>query len=439
MPCERVPGDEVFPPELDALWSSALVRHIGRTAHGVRDAVRRHPVHLDVLLALLILTVGVASLLIDRAVHDTIAPARTSPLVLATIVGQALPLLWRRRAPTVVLAVVLACCLLQWSQSTVLRSSLSLLIALYSLARYGSIKRLPWAALGTAAGLAFAALRIEPFKQQQLTSLFVLYSVATAATATALVARVRLAQLSVVADRRARLAAEREQRERLATLTERARVSREMHDIIGHNLAVITGLADGAAAAADAERSAEVLRIIAATSRQALSELRRTLGAMRETAQPGEGEAADLAPQPSVADLAALLERTRAAGPRISYRTAGNHDAMAPGVQLTVYRIIQEALTNSLKYAGPDTRVQVGLRVTEAEQVEVSVRDSGPAEQQKFPKAQSHTGLGLLGIAERASLAGGIAEAGPTHDGGWLVRAVLPLSPSSSASGASHP
>lgn len=428
--CERAPaaGEEQFPLELDALWSSALVRRAACVVRGVRGSIRKHPALSDVLLALFVMTIGLVDLVVARAMHHSFVPSGASiPAALATIAGQAIPLVWRRRAPSVVLAAVLVCCVLQWYEHVVVRSSIGLLIALYSVARYDSIKRLPWAALWAAAGLTFAAFRLEFFRQQGVSGLFVLYCVVTAAIASALLVRVRLAQLSAVADRRARLEAEREQRAQLATLTERSRVSREMHDIVGHNLAVITGLADGAAADPDAERSAEILKLIAATSRQALSEIRRTLGVLREDGRP-DG-AVDLAPQPGTADLAGLLERTRAAGPRISYLTAGDHDAMAPGVQLTVYRVIQEALTNSLKHAGPETSVRVSLRVTDVGEVEISVRDTGPAQKSQIPAAQSDTGQGLLGIAERAALAGGSAQAGPTQDGGWLVHVVLPLLP----------
>jgi signal transduction histidine kinase len=265
--------------------------------------------------------------------------------------------------------------------------------------------------------MSLAAFRVAPLKLQPLTSLFLLLSAATAAAALGLVLRVRQSQLSALADRA-------RQNTELATLAERARISREMHDIVGHNLAVIVGLADGGAslAATDPARSAEALRIIAGTGRQALSELRRTLGALRE--QP-EGEA-ELNPQPGIADLPVLLERIRAAGPRISYRTAGELDALAPGVQLAVYRIVQEALTNSLKHAGSRTAVRVAVRATE-QQVEVSVQDDGRADGAAIAStaATGGPGHGLVGIRERAALAGGVAEAGPSADG-WLVRAVLP-------------
>jgi signal transduction histidine kinase len=401
-------------------------------AQRLRRASREHPAALDSLLALFVLVNGVVDLLLPHESQSMGPLPRPWVPIVVSMAGQAVPLVWRRRAPSAVLAVVLAASVLQWSLGVQLRSTSGLMIALYSMARYDWIKRLPWAALGTAAALAVAAFRVDPFKAQALTSLFLLCCAATAAIAIALVVRVRQAQLDALAERAVQAEVEREQRVQLATLAERSRVSREMHDIVGHNLAVIIGLADGAKAAPDAVRSAEVLGIIATTGRQALSELRRTLGALRgrpgEHSQLEKRDAAGLNPQPGVADLAGLLERIQAAGPQISYRTVGDHDALEPGLQLTVYRIVQEALTNSLKHAGAGTTVQVTLRVT-GEGVDLSVRDTGPPDGVAPPTPAGSPGQGLLGMAERAALAGGSAAAGPTGSGGWLVHAVLPLTP----------
>jgi signal transduction histidine kinase len=417
---------ELFPPELDALWSNPVVRKTAAAAQHLRRAAREHPVVLDSLLAVLVLVNGLVDLYMPRESRNHGSLPHPLGLVILTIVGQSVPLIWRRRAPAAVLTTVVAASVLQWGLGVQLWSTTGLMIALYSMARYDWIKRLPWAALGTAAALTVGAFRVDPFKVQPWTSLFLLWSAATAAIAVALVVRVRQAQLDALADRAAQAEVEREQRVQLATFAERSRVSREMHDIVGHNLAVIIGLADGAKAAPDAARSAEVLAIIASTGRQALSELRRTLGAMRGP-RGTEPDATGLNPQPGIADLAGLLERIQAAGPRISYRTVGDPDALEPGLQLTVYRIVQEALTNSLKHAGADTTVQVALRVTD-ERVEVSVRDTGPRKGTPAPASAGPPGQGLLGMSERAALAGGSAQAAPVA-GGWLVHAVLPLSP----------
>jgi signal transduction histidine kinase len=223
----------------------------------------------------------------------------------------------------------------------------------------------------------------------------------------------------------------------MAVLAERARFSREMHDILGHTLAVITGLADGGVRQVEANpaRGREVFELIGETSRQALADLRRTLGALRERPSDEEGvDAGDgigaqaLAPQPGIADIAQLLERTRAAGPRVSYHIGGEPGPLPRSLQLAVYRIVQESLTNSLKHAGPDTSVQVVFEVGD-ELLRMSVSDTG-SDHRTGPVAPGPAGQGLTGVRERAALAGGRADAGPNRAGGWTVTAEFPLSPS---------
>ncbi|MDH6108686.1 signal transduction histidine kinase [Kitasatospora sp. MAP12-15] len=443
-------------PEPDPLWVHPAARSLVRRARRLRQADQDHPWRLDALLAAAVLMLGLGDLIRgDQGLVIDSAQSLPTPGVLAVLVGLGLPLVWRRRAPTAVFAAVLAVCTVQWSLGLLVHSDLALLIALYGMARYAPMRRLPWAAGATFGVLALAAFRVNLISQP-LVALFFLCGTATGAIALGLAVRIRKAQLAALADRATRLEIEREQRVQLATVAERARVSREMHDIVGHNLAVIIGLADGGAAlaASDPARSAEALRIIAGTGRQALSELRRTLGALRESpTQDGAGEQIELSPQPGIADLDALLMRIRAAGPHVAYRTAGDTAALPPGVQLAVYRIVQEALTNSLKHAGPQTSVQVSVRAG-AQAVQVSVQDTGPVEGPPAGRRLGHLGhphghphphphppqqgegQGLVGIRERAALSGGTASAGPRPaGGGWSVRAELPLpAPAAAAS-----
>ena len=154
-------------------------------------------------------------------------------------------------------------------------------------------------------------------------------------------------------ERAARLEIERDQRSRLAAAAERTRVAREMHDIVGHNLSVIITLADGGAYAADIapERGS---RGAAADRRDRPAGPRRTAPRAGRAARD-RTDAPQLSPQPGIADLDALLRRVRAAGPQVVYRTAGELDTLDRGVQLAVYRIVQEALTNTLKHAGAGT------------------------------------------------------------------------------------
>ncbi|MFD8820662.1 sensor histidine kinase, partial [Streptomyces sp. NPDC059627] len=218
---------------------------------------------------------------------------------------------------------------------------------------------------------------------------------------------------------------EQEQRVRLTAAAERSRVAREMHDIVGHNLSVMVSVADGAAVLAGnrGERSAEALRILGDTGRQAMSELRRVLGVLRE----GADDERPLAPQPGIGDLDPLLARVRAAGLPVTYRTVGDPDALGDGVQLTVYRIVQESLTNTLKHAGPGASAEVTVGVAPG-RVHVGVADTGapPEPSGGSTGTTGSTGHGLVGIRQRAAMYGGTVVAGPREDGpGWLVDVVL--------------
>lgn len=420
-------------------WDHPLARGWMR----LRAADRARPQVLDSLLALLVLGAGIGDLF--RGDHRDLFGVQSVPtwVIPVTAAALALPLVWRRRAPEAVFGVVLAVCAVQWSLGLALRSDISLMIALYGLARYASPRVLRTAPIGVVPVCAVLAFRVEPLTRQPWVSLFFVCCAATAATALGLTSRIRQAQLTALAERAATLEVEREHRAQLAAASERARVSREMHDIVGHSLAVIVGLADGGAAQAQLrpERGPEVLRLIAEAGRTSLAELRRTLGTLRaDLPEPDDGDEGDppgleLHPQPGTAEIPALCERIRAAGPTVSYTTSGDLSVLSTSLQLAVHRIVQEALTNSLKHAGPSTEVRVEVRVDpRAGEVGVRVDDTGPqagAPPAPRPEAAGHhaPGQGLIGIRERAALAGGSTASGPRPGGGWSVRAVLPLDP----------
>ncbi|RAG87687.1 sensor histidine kinase [Streptacidiphilus pinicola] len=429
----------------DPLWDHLAEHAVARVWMRVRAADRRHPQVLDSVIALFVLLIGLRDLY-HGGEHQTLFGVNSVPLWVSTLtaVAQAVPLAFRRRAPLTVFWVVLGVCGLQWALGVALHSDLSLMIVLYNAARYAPPRRLPWVAAAVLPCIAVLAWRVEPLARRPWTGLFFVACAATAAAALGLAGRIRQGQLAALADRAATLEVEREQRERLAAADERARVSRELHDIVGHSLAVIIGLADGGAAQAALrpERGPEVLRIIAETGRESLGELRRTLGALRaevpEAPQDGAvtvssvattQAGAELHPQPATADLGTLCERLRAAGPGVTYTASGHTSALPPGLQLAVYRIVQEALTNSLKHAGPHTDVHVAVAAdARAREVRVRVDDSGRPEGEPAPAALgTGHGHGLIGLRERAALAGGTVAAGPRPGGGWTVTATLPL------------
>ncbi|MFF7050036.1 sensor histidine kinase [Streptomyces griseorubiginosus] len=410
-----------------------LVARLSRGGQRLRQADRTHPWVLDTVVVAVVFLMFCLPDLLRGGVDDGDGPPRFRlaftelPLagMLALQAGLVLPLLWRRREPMTAFGVIAAVFVLQWSLGAALRADVALFIALYSLALHGRLRQLPWACAVMAGAMALVAVRVSSVVSVW-DALFFLLSTATAAVALGLMVRIRRAQLAGLRERAAQLEIERDQRSRLATATERTRVAREMHDIVGHNLSVIITLADAGAYAMDVapERGKEALRLIGDTGRQALGELRRVLGVLREA---GDGPAGgpELSPQPGIADVGALCATVRAAGLEVVYRTSGDVEALDSGVQLTVYRIVQEALTNTMKHAADDARVHLAVAVTGA-RLSIRVQDTGPAAPSGPPNEEGH---GLVGMRERAALYGGTVSAGPTGGGGWAVEAVLDLTP----------
>lgn len=214
-----------------------------------------------------------------------------------------------------------------------------------------------------------------------------------------------------------RLAVEREERARLAVELERARIARELHDVVAHALSVMVVQAAAQRRVLDPEHvaTAEVLETIERTGREALSETRAILGILRQ-----EGSSAPLAPQPGLADMPTLIAQLRSAGLQVELETTGCPVALAPGLELTAYRIVQEGLTNVLKHA-PTAHAKV--RVTFGnERLELQINDDGLGSGPVNPG-----GHGLIGIGERVAMHGGQLSAAPTESRGFEVKALLPL------------
>ena len=226
-------------------------------------------------------------------------------------------------------------------------------------------------------------------------------------------------------ERAERLQAEQEERARRAVAAEQVRIARDLHDAVAHTLSVIV-LQAGAArriAAAQPERAVSVLASIEALGREAVGDMRRLVGILRT-----EGDqAAETEPQPSLSRLETLVERVRAAGLDVSVRTEGEPRPLPPGADLSAYRIVQEALTNTLRHAGA-ARAEVVLRYGDGG-VEIEICDDGrgPAPGGAGRPADAGGGQGLLGMRERVGLFGGRLEAGARDGGGFRVRALLPL------------
>jgi signal transduction histidine kinase len=198
---------------------------------------------------------------------------------------------------------------------------------------------------------------------------------------------------------------------------ERQRIARELHDIIAHSVSVMTVQAGGVRRLLhpDQVRERESLLSVESTGRDALAEMRRLVGLLKEDAA-----APTYSPQPGIADLEALIATVREAGLSVDLSVEGEGRDLPPGLDLTAFRVVQEALTNALKHAGPARAwVKVRWRVDE---LEIEVSNDGRA-----TRTGARGGYGSAGMRERVGLYGGRLEAGPGADTGYVVRAVLPL------------
>ncbi|URM90274.1 sensor histidine kinase [Streptomyces sp. MRC013] len=241
--------------------------------------------------------------------------------------------------------------------------------------------------------------------------------------------RTRRAYLAQLEERADRLEREREARAKVAVAAERARIARELHDVVAHNVSVMVVQADGAAYVLDAapDQARQALETISSTGRQALAEMRRLLGILR-TGEPEE--AGQYVPQPDVQQIGDLVEQVRTAGLPVDFRVEGTPRRLPTGVELTAYRIVQEALTNTRKHGGPDAGARVRLTYFD-DGLGLLVEDDGrgAAHETCVDGGADGRGHGLIGMRERVGMVGGTLDAGPRPGGGFRISALLPLKP----------
>jgi signal transduction histidine kinase len=231
-------------------------------------------------------------------------------------------------------------------------------------------------------------------------------------------ARTRRLYLEQVTARARDLERDRDRQAELAAAAERARIARDLHDVVAHGLSIVVIQAQAAAGAMEKRPATAraALASIVATGRDSLAEMRRLLGLSRP-------EGPELAPLPGLRDLPGLAERVRAAGLPVSLQVDGDAGAPPPGVGLCAYRIAQEALTNALRHAGPGATVDITLHCG-PDKIELTVLDTGRGAGGEPDERQ---GNGLRGMRERVAMLGGTVTIGDAHDGGFQVRAELPL------------
>jgi signal transduction histidine kinase len=339
----------------------------------------------------------------------------------ALVLLHTLPLVARRRFPGTVLALVVGSGLAFAALDLPpVMLGVAILVAVYSVAAYGS-----WpVALAGLAGVevALVAVQLTPGRTGVGTWLGNLGGVAAAWLLGHFAHNYR-AYAARLEERTAELERAREELARRAVVEERLRLARELHDVVAHAMSVIAVQSGVGAHVADTnpQEAAKALAAIEATSRAALEELRRLLGVLRQEDEP-QGA---LAPVPGLADLDSLLAEVGKAGLAVKLQINGTRPPLPAGVDLSAYRIVQEALTNVVKHAGPaHARVVVGYR---DQDVTVEVIDDGRGPGTAASDGRVGTGHGLIGMRERVQVFGGDLQTGPRPGGGFRVAARLPL------------
>jgi signal transduction histidine kinase len=359
----------------------------------------RRPRLVDLSLVGFLLLVGVGAAVRDG--HETVAAVVLS-------VGEAAPLLWRRRWPLAVTAIVTGMAIVMITLG-VWVLPLQLGVALYTLASLRDTRE--GQALGAAAIVAVAAtVAVAGGFEFGAGAARVVFL-----TAAALLGRSigsRRAYVHEIEQKAARLERERDSEARRAAAEEQARIARELHDVVAHALSVIIVQAGAADDAFDLnpERAREPIRAIDTAARSALGDLRRVLGILQGTAS--------YEPQPGLAELDPLIDQVRATGLDVSLEIDGAPRPLSAAVGLSAFRIVQEALTNSLKHAAAD---HVRVKIRYGERLGLEIRDDGRG------SGESSGGRGLVGMRERVALLGGVLTVGPEAGGGYRVSAEIPI------------
>jgi signal transduction histidine kinase len=384
--------------------------------------LRRHPRLVDGVLAAFLVLTGVGAIFGGGSLLFEL------PLGLALVV----PVVFRRQHPVgafvagvVVGGIQVAAGLRPTS------TDLAIVILLYTLAAYcpRRVSR-----IGLAVCLLGSAVAVVRWENDRISLLNWIMVGSIMFAGPALIAwalgdamRSRRAYYAALEDRAARLERERDAQAQIAAAAERARIARELHDVVAHNVSVMVVQADGASYALDRspERAREALATISSTGRQALDEMRRMLGVLRSA-----DEQSGMAPQPGIAQLGELLDQARASGLAVTFTVEGVPGPLPGGLALTAYRTVQESLTNVRKHGGPAAEARVVLRYCE-DALLLTITDDGRG----AAAANDGAGHGLVGMRERIAVYGGTLHAGPRPGGGFQVAARLPLGAADATTG----
>ncbi|MFF4763935.1 sensor histidine kinase [Streptomyces sp. NPDC001292] len=394
------------------------------------DFLRGHPMWVDGSWALILLglsSVSVSNINGAPGHHGSVGAALALSFVLCVVVAL------RRRMPEKMLVLAGAAGLAQLVFDVeTMAADFAMLVIIYTVATIGA----RWASrFALTGGLCAATLAQMRWPQHDAGALgnvaITVFQTVPFALAWVLgdSMRTRRAYFAQLEERAARLEKEREAQSKVAVAAERARIARELHDVVAHNVSVMVVQADGAAYVLDAapDQAKKALETISSTGRQALAEMRRLLGVLRTGEHQESGE---YVPQPDVDQIEELVEQCRGSGLPVDFRIEGTPRPLPSGVELTAYRIVQEALTNTRKHGGPNAGASVRL-VYFDDGLGLLVEDDGkgaPHELYEEGGADGR-GHGLIGMRERVGMVGGTLDAGPRPGGGFRISALLPLKP----------
>ena len=390
------------------------MRQVSTTVTAARDAIRRHPWWSDSVLALILTVIAVGSTVVSRTRYGFAFPVLAAIVTLFTTI----PIALRRYRPLTVLAVTVIAETLLLIFRPGAGAPVGVIVALYTVAAYCERRVSIRAAALAALPITVAVIVNNGAHTGQVIPELAVFAIAWVVGDNIRTRRAYLAELEA---RAARLERERENKADRAVIEERARIARELHDVIAHNVSVMVVQAAAGEDVFDEDpgKARESLAAVASTGRAALTELRRLLGVIR--AEDDRGDTA-FAPQPGLERIDELIGQVREAGLPVELSVLGEARPLPEGVGLCAYRIVQEALTNTLKHAHAST-AQVHLRYV-ADALELQVLDDGRGTTSLNGEID---GQGLIGMRERVALFGGELTAEPRSGRGYEIRARLPL------------
>ncbi|MFJ9585908.1 sensor histidine kinase [Streptomyces acidicola] len=393
------------------------------------DFLRRHPTWFDGFWAVVLLGTSAVGGTVGKGAQRSDLPVVWIPITLLLCLVVAL----RRRMPEQMLLLAAAMGVAQLIADVPSGpADFAMLVIIYTVAATGARWASRFALVGGLSAGALAQLRWPAEQTGPLGDI----AIAIFQTVPFVLAwvlgdslRTRRAYFAQLEERAARLEKEREAQSKVAVAAERARIARELHDVVAHNVSVMVVQADGAAYVLDAapDQAKKALETISSTGRQALAEMRRLLGVLRTGEHQESGE---YVPQPDVEQLDDLIEQCRSSGLPVDFKIEGTPRPLPSGVELTAYRIVQEALTNTRKHGGPNAGASVRL-VYFDDGLGLLVEDDGKGAPHELYEDGGFDGQGhgLIGMRERVGMVGGTLDAGPRPGGGFRISALLPLKP----------